>query len=124
MSVGDRISTILKPSQGWGRGILRILVVLLIARFLASPIAARPFSRVLRTNGGFIARVCAWPAQRPVRPASTALLANRRGGPRNHFHPSTRPRVRPVDRPPAPLALALAPPRKTSSVYLTDCPRF
>lgn len=46
------------------RGMTRILVLLLILRVLAAPIAARPDSYRPHPKAGFIVRVCAWPVQR------------------------------------------------------------
>jgi hypothetical protein len=42
----------------------RILIVLLVLRVFAAPIAARPSTFRPYPKAGFIVRVCAWPAQR------------------------------------------------------------
>jgi hypothetical protein len=42
----------------------KILILLLVLRVFAAPIAARPDSYRPYAKAGFIVRVCAWPAQR------------------------------------------------------------
>ncbi len=44
-------------------GVTRILILLLLFRVLAAPIAARPESHRPYAKAGFIVRVCAWPAR-------------------------------------------------------------
>jgi hypothetical protein len=46
------------------RGMTRVLILLLILRVLAAPIAARPDSYRPHPKDGFIVRVCAWPVHR------------------------------------------------------------
>jgi hypothetical protein len=42
----------------------RIVILLLVLRMFAAPIAARPVSTRPYVKAGFIVRVCAWPAKR------------------------------------------------------------
>jgi hypothetical protein len=56
------------------KGMSRILILLLILRVLAAPIAARPDSYRPHSKTGFIVRVCAWPAHRSH--ASAVRVAN------------------------------------------------
>ncbi len=58
----------------------RILILLLILRVLAAPIAARPDSYRPHPKAGFIVRVCAWPAQRPQHSNGSAMRVPDDGG--------------------------------------------
>jgi hypothetical protein len=57
-----------------------LILLLLILRFLAAPIAARPDSYRPHTKAGFIVRVCAWPAQRPHRSTACPISLPSYGG--------------------------------------------
>jgi hypothetical protein len=45
----------------------RAVLCLLMLRMIAAPLALRPESTAPRPNFHLVARVCAWPAQRPQR---------------------------------------------------------
>ncbi len=55
----------------------RILILLLVLRVCAAPIAARPNTFRPYPKAGFIVRVCAWPAQRA---RESAISARENGG--------------------------------------------
>src|SRR4051812_9507885 len=52
----------------------RTLVLLLILRVAASPLALRPSSPRPHSNYHVVVRVCSWPAPRPERSPSTSSL--------------------------------------------------
>jgi len=62
------------------KSMTRILILLLVLRVLAAPIAARPDSYRPHSKAGFIVRVCAWPAQRPQRSNTSAISVPGYGG--------------------------------------------
>ncbi len=104
--------------------ILRSLVFLLVLRMIAAPIAARPDLPKPSDHGRFVARVCAWPAQRPQRPASAWIAQTREGGSNRDAGPGRFLRRGAL----APNALTRArlsrlARRHGTSVRLSDCPR-
>ena len=62
-----------------------LVILLLTVRVLAAPLAMRPEPFKTPANYRLVARVCAWPAQRPQRSLSLTSLAPcfRGGGPDN-----------------------------------------
>lgn len=60
----------MRPIEGFSR----TLLLLLVLRMVAAPVALRPGSPSPRTGTTFVARVCAWPAARPQRLRSILSL--------------------------------------------------
>src|SRR6476646_3061360 len=109
-------------------GMARILIVLLVLRVVAAPIALRPDTPRHSTNDRFVVRVCSWPVQRALRPASFASLIVRprgaAGGRASDWFPSPRHQARGEFQPQAILSRSrLWSATNTPPVHLTDCPR-
>jgi hypothetical protein len=103
---------------------MRTLIVLLILRVVAAPITARPDAPTPLSQGRFIVRVCAWPAERPRRLAAGSDFSVRPGNHERDPSPAS-PVLRACAEPTrGRLSLLMAsalgdrPP-----VRLSDCPR-
>src|SRR3954447_10149428 len=75
-------------------GMARCLILLLVLRMIAAPLALRPGSPASGSNSHYIVRVCAWPAQRLQRTPPVALILRRHlgGDPGADHDPDFRPR--------------------------------
>jgi hypothetical protein len=110
------------------RSMTRALVVLLVLRVVAAPIAARPDPPTPSAGHPFVFRKCAWPAPRPQRMTSVSILRP------SHRGPGRGPKADPISghpaRHPAPLTegclsrLVLLCSRDRAAFRLTDSPRF
>lgn len=104
--------------------VVRILAALLVLRVFAAPIGLRPGPSTPAVGHRFVIRVCAWPAQRPARPALVGSHGTRFRGPGG----DPLARVNPALQARAPRAPGLAPSSALAlpvgvSVHLSDCPR-
>ena len=109
-------------------GMARILITLLVLRVLAAPIAARPDITWPTSHGRFIVRVCSWPAQRPMRVTTPAVLVRRSRCPADgltsfRLPPSQLRGPDPFSARAALARFALGSSRNKSPVHLSDCPR-
>ena len=105
-------------------GMTRTVVVLIILRMIAAPVAMRPDAPTAASNHRFVVRVCTWPVPRPLRQASQLVLPGSAPDDRKTMT-GQPPRPGLVDRLTRSRVTERTPvaDSRRASVHLSDCPR-